>query len=163
MIYKYILGLGSNIEPRLGYLKKACDDLRTVGKISGKSSIYQTQAWGNVNQSDFYNAVIEFKTKLAPRELLNELNKIENNLGRTSQIHWGPREIDIDILFCRNYSFKESDLQIPHSEFSNRRFVLEPMVELDQFFPVEGTRRTISDFLNACQDDLNVKKLTLKW
>ncbi len=132
MTYKYFLSLGSNIEPCLLYLNKACVSLNSIGNILQKSSIYKTQAWGERNQPDFLNAVIEFCTDLAPNDLLKNIKRIENSIGRTSSVRWGPREIDIDIILCRECALDGADLQIPHKKFAERRFVLAPLAEIEK-------------------------------
>jgi 2-amino-4-hydroxy-6-hydroxymethyldihydropteridine diphosphokinase len=163
MIYKYYLGLGSNIEPRLEYLIKACKQLTSGGKILKKSSLYQTEAWGEKDQEYFINAVIEFESALEPQNLLNEIKNIEKLLGRQQRTKWGPREIDIDILFCYNTAVDQTGLQIPHSRFRERRFVLEPMSELNSKFIVTPGGQTISYFLDSCPDQSYIKKLKAKW
>jgi len=163
MIYNYILSLGSNIEPREDYLVKASKKLKTIGKIIKKSSIYETEAWGNKYQSNFYNAIINFESILDPRKLLQSLKKIERFLGRKKSILWGPREIDIDIIFCQNYTLDEPDLKIPHPEFAARRFVLEPMVEIDNNYLLSDSNKSITDFLTVCKDQSTIHKLDISW
>ena len=163
MTYKFFLGLGSNIEPRIEYMKKACTELLKTGKIVKKSSIYNTQPWGYRTQADFYNAVIEFDTSLEPKALFKKIKSIEKKIGRSNKLHWGPREIDIDIIFCRNCIVSEPELYIPHREFSERRFVLEPMVEINRNFVVTNTNKTVLDFLNECIDHSQIQKLSINW
>jgi 2-amino-4-hydroxy-6-hydroxymethyldihydropteridine diphosphokinase len=163
MIYNYILGLGSNIEPRKDYLVKAISELSSIGTIEKKSSIYETEAWGNKNQSNFYNAIINFKTTLKPRTLLQSIKRIEKIIGRSKTFHWGPREIDIDIIFCQDHTLDDCDLKIPHPEFSNRRFILEPMIELGQDIALFEFDEAIRDILNMCDDQSNIHKLDIIW
>jgi len=163
MTLKYYLSLGSNIEPRLEYLQKACDKLISFGQISKVSSLYETEAWGNTNQDNFYNVMIEYNSILRPRRLLTELKTIEKNIGRNSVNHWSAREIDIDIIFCQNYCIDEPDLQIPHTEFSRRRFILVPMKEINRNFLIPDTKLTITDYLDACQDLSRIHKLAINW
>ena len=103
MNYNYILSLGSNIEPRHEYLVKASTALNSIGNIIKKSSIYETEAWGNKNQPKYYNAIINFESLLPPRKLLQAIKEIENSIGRKKTSKWGPREIDIDIIIIKNY------------------------------------------------------------
>ena len=163
MTYNYILSLGSNIEPRWDYLIKALKELKSIGKILKKSSIYETEAWGNKEQSNFYNAVINLESNLAPKELLQTLKSIEKSIGRKKSLHWGPREIDIDIIFCKDYTLHEPDLKIPHPEFASRRFVLEPIVEVDKDYLLSDSKKSISDLLTACEDQSSIYKLELIW
>ena len=163
MTYKFFLGLGSNIEPRIDYIRKACTELLTIGKIIKKSSIYNTQPWGYSKQGDFYNAVIEFDTSFEPKTLLKKIKAIEKKIGRSNVLHWGPREIDIDIVFCQNCVVTEPDLYIPHRDFSERRFILEPMAEINKNFLVTNTNKTVFDFLNECIDHSQIQKLSINW
>jgi 2-amino-4-hydroxy-6-hydroxymethyldihydropteridine diphosphokinase len=163
MIYKYYLGLGSNIEPRLHFLKTAVEKLKEHGQISQKSSIFLTEPWAIENQLDYYNAVIEYLTPLTPRQLLSVIKKLEKEVGRTDRYHWGPREIDIDILLSDTFYIDEPGLHIPHKMFHQRRFVLEPMSEMHGNFVAAGSHKTIIDYLRGCQDSSEVKKLNLSW
>jgi 2-amino-4-hydroxy-6-hydroxymethyldihydropteridine diphosphokinase len=163
MNYNYILGLGSNIEPRLDYLSNAISELSNIGSIEKKSSIYETEAWGNKNQSYFYNAIIKFKSSLDPRTLLSKIKQIEKHMGRKESVHWGPREIDIDIIFCDDHACNEFDLKIPHPEFSERRFILEPLVEIDADYSYYNSTKSINEILTNCKDQSNIYKLDLIW
>jgi len=163
MIYNYILSLGSNIEPRENYLILAADKLNSIGKILKKSSIYETEPWGHRNQSKFYNAILKYESILSPRKLLKALKKIEISLGRKKYFRWGPREIDIDIIFCQDYTLNEPDLIIPHPDFATRRFVLEPMLEVDKNYSLTGSNKSITDYLTACADQSSIHKLDLRW
>jgi len=163
MDYKYILGLGSNIEPRQDYLTNAISELSSVGTIIKKSSIYETEAWGNKNQSNFYNAIVKYESSLAPKSLLREIKNIEKVVGRKNTFHWGPREIDIDIIFCQDYTLDEPDLILPHPGFTERRFVLEPMCEIDRDYFFCDLNKTTNDFLTMCKDQSSIYKLDLIW
>lgn len=155
--------MGSNIEPRGDYLTKAADKLNSIGKIIKKSSIYETEAWGYKNQSKFYNAILKYESLLSPRKLLRSLKSIEKSLGRNKSFKWGPREIDIDIIFCQEYTSDEPDLKIPHPEFATRRFVLEPMLEVDKDYILSDSNKSITDFLTSCEDQSGIYKLDLSW
>jgi len=163
MIYNYYLGLGSNIEPRLNFLQSALKKLAPYGRIRQKSSIYNTRAWGNTQQDDFYNASIEFDSPLNPHDLLAAIKKIEQEIGRRESGHWAPREIDIDILYCRNLTMREAELTIPHPLISERRFVLEPLTELEENLSIDETGIPIRDLLLSCQDFSPVSKLDIVW
>ena len=163
MTYKYFLSLGSNIEPCLLFLNKACVSLNSIGNILQKSSIYKTQAWGEKNQPDFLNAVIEFCTDLAPNDLLKNIKRIENSIGRTSSVRWGPREIDIDILFSDNIIINKQILKIPHVHFKNRNFVLVPMAELNGDYRPEKNGMSIKYFLNNKTDQSLVRQTNINW
>ena len=86
-----------------------------------------TSPYGGVEQPDFINGVVEIQTLLSPEELLNLLHRIENKHGRTRELRWGPRTLDLDILFYDDLVLDSSDLTIPHRDLQNRDFVLVPL------------------------------------
>ncbi len=126
------LGLGSNIEPKVEYLKKAAQKLAAEPEIilEKTSSLYLTKAYGYQDQADFINSVVYLKTSLKPEKLLKTVLKIESDLGRVRSKKWGPRTIDIDILFYNNLKYESQDLIIPHPEIKKRAFVLIPLIEI---------------------------------
>ncbi|WP_114457785.1 2-amino-4-hydroxy-6-hydroxymethyldihydropteridine diphosphokinase [Halanaerobium sp. MA284_MarDTE_T2] len=126
------LGLGSNIDPRKSYLKKAVLEINRLPqtKVTKKSSIYETKAVGYKDQDDFLNAVIKLESRLSPENLLKKLLKIEKKLGRIRTKKWGPRTIDIDILLYGDKKYKSENLKIPHSRMTERAFVLIPLAEI---------------------------------
>ena len=109
-----------------------------VGPILQKSSLYQTAAWGLTDQADFINQVILLQTSLKPHEILNEIQAIEKEQGRERLITWGPRTLDLDILFIDQEIIQESDLQVPHPHIQDRKFILIPLHEIaaDWIHPV---------------------------
>jgi 2-amino-4-hydroxy-6-hydroxymethyldihydropteridine diphosphokinase len=163
MNYNYILSLGSNIEPRYDHLVRAISKLSSIGNIVKKSSIYETEAWGDKNQSNYYNAIIKFNSSLPARALLESVKKIEKSIGRQLTYRWGPREIDIDIIFCQDHTLNDSDLKIPHPEFTKRKFILEPIWEIDKDYSQADSDKTITDFLSKCKDQSIINKLDLSW
>lgn len=163
MIIKYYLGLGSNIDPRDTYLTRACDQLGKHGRIVKRSAIYRTSPWGEGNQPDFYNAVIEFETTLAAQPLLAAVKQIETQLGRLPAKRWGPRIIDIDILFSPDITINETTLRIPHGELLNRRFVLVPMAEIAATFRIGQDGKSVAEYLDACPDQSEIEKLEINW
>lgn len=126
------LGLGSNIEPKVEYLKNAVKKLvqETEIILEKTSSLYLTKAYGYEDQADFINAVVYLRTSLDPEKLLQTVLKIESDLGRVRTKKWGPRTIDIDILFYNNLKYQSQDLVIPHPEIKKRAFVLIPLIEI---------------------------------
>ena len=109
-----------------------------VGPILQKSSLYQTAAWGFTDQADFINQVILLQTSLKPHEILNEIQAIEKEQGRKRLITWGPRTLDLDILFIEQEIIQESELQVPHPHIQDRKFILIPLHEIaaDWIHPV---------------------------
>ena len=155
----YIL-TGGNLGDRLANLQKAKECLgEETGSIVSSSSIYETEAWGNNDQPDFYNQVHIIITKLSAEEMMGKILKIEEEMGRVRTFKNASRTIDIDILFFNDDVINKKDLIIPHPEINNRRFVLIPLDELspELVHPVSG--KTIDDLLSTCKDTLSVKPL----
>jgi 2-amino-4-hydroxy-6-hydroxymethyldihydropteridine diphosphokinase len=147
----YLL-LGSNLGDRKANLLQAQNSIRHFGTILTTSSLYQTQAWGNTQQPDFLNQVIQISYKKSPHQLLTEVLGIENEIGRQRTEKWGPRIIDIDILFFGSVTLAEKNLTIPHPEIAKRRFTLFPLVEIapDFIHPVLG--KNCVHLLEECTD-----------
>ena len=132
-----ILGLGSNVGDRLTNLQAAVNfiDLR-VGRVGTISSVWQTSPVYVINQDPFFNAVIDVDTTLTPADLLTACKEIEREVGRVMRNRWGPREIDIDVLAMVDDEGKiiqvnTPSLQLPHPRMGERRFVIEPLREVD--------------------------------
>jgi 2-amino-4-hydroxy-6-hydroxymethyldihydropteridine diphosphokinase len=122
--------------------------------------LYQTASWGNLDQPDFINQVIELKTSLSPADLLKAILKIENVLGRQRLKKWGSRTIDIDILLYEDQIVNTADLVIPHPYLSVRRFSLMPLSEIAPNLVHPISRKNITELLNELTDNLFVKKLS---
>ena len=155
----YLL-LGSNIGDRRKHLNDALWAIETrAGVIRGRSSVYETAAWGKTNQATFYNQAIRITTFLSPAELLTTLQLIEKSMGRERKEKWGERVIDIDILFFGDQVIDTPDLKIPHPELQNRRFALIPMSEIADDLIHPKMYQTIHELLKNCSDTLAVKKI----
>lgn len=129
------IALGSNIGEREKYIEKAILEIeKRVGRVLKKSTIIETEPYGYTDQDSFLNLVIEVDTELSPRRLLEELLKIELELDRVRIINWGPRTIDLDIIYYGDEIVDEEDLQIPHVDLYNREFVLKPLEEIASDF-----------------------------
>ncbi len=148
------LGLGSNVGDRLLNLNKAIELLSEKIQILKKSKIYISKAVGYTDQPDFYNMVLYGKTDLSPEELFNFIKDVEKNAGRVYRFHWGPREIDIDILFYNDLVYKSDKLNIPHPRLHERDFVLSPLIELNPklFHPVLNKR--VSDLKELMENSV---------
>lgn len=129
---KCYIGIGSNLGDRQSNIDKAIDSLKKNVNIKFKrsSSIYETEPVSNIPQGRFLNGVLEIETTLSPRELLKELNKIEERLGRRRTLKDSPRTMDLDILYYGDDNINEPDLVIPHSMIGEREFVLRGLREL---------------------------------
>ncbi len=144
---RVFLGLGTNMGDRQQNLTDAIDAIAKKMEILRRSSVYETKAWGYTEQADFLNMVVEARTELKPLALLNFLKRTESELGRVENFRYGPRVIDIDILFYEDLVRNTPRLQIPHPQLHERAFVLVPMVELaaDLVHPV--LKRSMSELL----------------
>jgi 2-amino-4-hydroxy-6-hydroxymethyldihydropteridine diphosphokinase len=127
------LGLGSNLGDRMANIRNAINLLETTKKIKlmAASSLYEGEPIGVANQTDFINCVIKAKTELDPHSLLKLIKSVEQEMGRKPNSHLRPRPIDIDILLYDDIDLESLDLRIPHSRLTSRRFVLEPILEID--------------------------------
>ncbi|QOI97780.1 MAG: 2-amino-4-hydroxy-6-hydroxymethyldihydropteridine diphosphokinase [Flammeovirgaceae bacterium] len=159
---KAYLLLGSNLGNRLINLENARQHIsRQVGPIVTASSVYETAPWGNENQGMFYNQVVEINTTLQPRVLLANTLVIETVLGRIrSNDKFGPRVIDIDLLFYNDEILNTPELTLPHPALQSRRFTLEPLNEIapDFMHPVIG--KSVNQLLAECTDNLPVTRIT---
>ncbi len=148
------LGLGSNVGDREAQLRRACELLEDHGvRIVRRSSLYETEPQGEiVDQPDFLNACVEIETDLGPEELLNACKVVERELGRmVAGPRHGPRPIDVDVLLLGDVEHQSERLTLPHRDVLTRRFVLEPLLELDPELALpDGTRLT--DALEALRD-----------
>jgi len=126
------VALGTNIEPRNEFITDALKRIENHPSITitKQSSIYETAPVGYTDQADFLNMVIELNTELSSLELLDSFQDIENKLGRTREIRFGPRTIDLDILLYNQESSKMNRLIIPHPRMHERAFVLVPLHEI---------------------------------
>lgn len=148
------LGLGSNEGDRLGNLRAARDALGGRGvEVLAASSVYETAPQGEItDQADFLNACLRVRTALGPEELLDASKAVERELGRApAGVRHGPRPIDVDVLLLGDLEFSSERLSLPHPEITSRRFVLEPLLELDPELALpDGTR--LAERLDSVRD-----------
>ena len=151
--HRVFIALGSNRGDKKKNCQQALERLTEDpdNRILRQSSWYLTQPVGLDDPEWFINGVFLLETGQAPRELLETLLKIENRLGRERTIKWGPRTIDLDILFYDDRVIQEVDLVIPHSELEKRRFVLDPLSEIapDLIHPI--IKKTITELKEALE------------
>lgn len=147
------IGIGSN----LGKREKNCEVAiclleKNSLEITERSSMIETEPWGITEQPKFINLAIKAKTDLGPGELLELLKKIESKAGRQPGTRWGPRAIDLDILFYDDLIFKTEDIEIPHPGIAEREFVLKPLAEIaqDKIHPV--LQKSIKMLLDEIQE-----------
>ncbi|MFN0035987.1 MAG: 2-amino-4-hydroxy-6-hydroxymethyldihydropteridine diphosphokinase [Saprospiraceae bacterium] len=160
---KYInayLCLGSNVGNRAANLRSAIGLIeKNVGKIVKKSHIYETQPWGKTDQDLFLNQVVMVNTTLDPRDILDRISRAERELGREQKEKWGPRIIDIDILFYGKRIVRDKGLEIPHPELHKRAFVLVPMMEIAPDFEHPVLEKQIDELYMNCEDQSDVVML----
>lgn len=138
------VAVGSNLGDSYELIDAAKDKLTEKEEVEliKESSLITTKPYGGVEQPDFVNGLWKIRTVYEPFELLDELNKIEALLGRQRLVHWGPRTIDLDIIYYDDLVVDTKRLTVPHIDMANRTFVLEPLNEVDPYVrhPLNGLR-----------------------
>jgi 2-amino-4-hydroxy-6-hydroxymethyldihydropteridine diphosphokinase len=152
---RVFLGLGSNRGNRLRYLAEAVQKIDSHNQITivKQSSIYETSPFGNKDQLDFLNCVVEIHTDLSLIELFTLVKDTEKELGRKENVRWGPREIDIDILLYGDHIVENKFVSIPHKGIKERDFVLAPLIELDEKLKLPGEKILLKEYLNRIQEN----------
>ncbi|MFC6180958.1 2-amino-4-hydroxy-6-hydroxymethyldihydropteridine diphosphokinase [Lactiplantibacillus daowaiensis] len=153
------LSIGSNIHPRVKNIETALTQLKTWPAITvvAISNWYETEPWGKRDQANFYNVSVALTTTLTPAALLTVLHQIEQGLHRQRLVHWGPRTIDLDIIFWGARKLDTATLQVPHPHASERNFVLLPTAEIAADDPIVGPQ--VQTMLAANQDSSWIKKV----
>jgi 2-amino-4-hydroxy-6-hydroxymethyldihydropteridine diphosphokinase len=155
---KVFLLIGGNMGDRLQNLHQAIDLLAaTCGPVTQQSAVYETAAWGITDQPAFLNQALALTTELTAQELITTVLSVEEQMGRRRLEKFGPRIIDIDILFFNDVIMDEPNLTIPHPQLQNRRFVLAPMEEIAPELVHPVFHKTIEQLLKECKDELGVK------
>jgi 2-amino-4-hydroxy-6-hydroxymethyldihydropteridine diphosphokinase len=157
------IGIGSNLGKREENCERAISFLINNGiTIIKKSSLINTEPWGFEDQPAFVNMAVSAETDLTPDKLLTLIKEIEVNMGRTATVHWGPRIIDLDILFYDNLVFASPDLSIPHPQIEERDFVLKPLEEIapDLVHPVlkKSMKELLANYLSRRDHSRNNEK-----
>lgn len=147
--HKVYLSIGSNLGDRRMHLAAAVQMLAAQPDVWVKqqSPIYETAPYGPVSQPAFLNGCLEIETLRTPEELLVLLHKIEAELGRTREIHWGPRTLDLDILMYDQKVIDTPDLHIPHLDMQNREFVLKPLSDIAGYIRHPYLNLTVNEML----------------
>jgi 2-amino-4-hydroxy-6-hydroxymethyldihydropteridine diphosphokinase len=155
------IGIGSNLGDKLHHCEKTISEILKIDrhKLLAKSSLFKTQPIGYTSQNWFVNGVIKIETDLEAPELLRTLKTTESQLGRTETFRWGPRTIDLDILFFDDIEIHTEELQIPHPLIQDRQFVLIPLAEIDQNFIHPVLKKTVQELLNNFKEDQGVERL----
>lgn len=154
------VGIGSNLGDREFLIRNAVEGLRAIPRtaVLRVSSLYDTDPVGEVEQPQFLNAVAWLETELLPRELLWHLLLIEKRMGRVRTQKWGPRSIDLDLLFHGDTMLDEPDLKVPHPEAHRRAFVLHPLHELDPDFVHPQSKEPIRKMIRRLDPTPAVRK-----
>ena len=162
---KALIGLGSNLGDREFLIRRAIEALRALPRtfVVRVSSLYDTDPVGEVEQPAFLNAVAWLETELEPRELLWQMLLIENRMGRVRHQRWGPRPIDLDLLFHGRRIVDEPDLKVPHPEVARRAFVLVPLAEIDPEFVHPVTGESVRKMLKCLDPNPPVRKAGRFW
>jgi len=157
---------GSNMGDRLYYIREATHRLQEYKdqKLLRVSILYGSEPWGNKDQPDYLNCVLEIETDCEPFDLLDRLKYIEKFVGRRSRSgNWPPREIDLDILLYRTLIIKNQRLIIPHKYLVSRRFMLQPLHELVPHLELPGYGISVSQALQQCPDQGRVEVYLTSW
>ncbi len=159
MTQHLFLSLGGNLGNTREIFEGAYPHIeKKIGKIAVYSSIYQTEAWGPIPQADFLNQVLLVSTSLKPEACLTELLEIERQFGRERKERWGPRTLDLDILFYGDVIIAASDLSIPHPRIAERKFILTPLAEIAPLFEDPIAKKSMVTLLKECTDESQVNR-----
>ena len=154
-----VLSLGSNVGDRLNYLTLSKTAIQNyIGSIQFSSNIYETEPWGIDNQDSYLNQVVAVQTNQTPNDLLDNIHLIEGELGRIRRVHYGPRTIDIDILYYGERIIDIENLKIPHPHIQKRRFILVPLSEILPQIQHPLLKKTNQELLDMVKDEGKVTK-----
>jgi 2-amino-4-hydroxy-6-hydroxymethyldihydropteridine diphosphokinase len=155
------IALGSNVGDKLLQCRKAISEILKIDRhrLLARSSFYKTQPLGYTIQDWFVNGVIKLETELEAHELLRFLGTLESRLGRQETFRWGPRSIDLDLLFFDDEQIRSEELVLPHPLLHERQFVLVPLAEIDPHLVHPVLRQTIRELLTQLKEDQGVEKL----
>lgn len=154
---KVFLLIGGNMGDRLQNLHQAISLLSAaVGPVIQQSAVYETAAWGKTDQPAFLNQALLLSSRLSAQELIVTVLSVEEQMGRHRTEKFGPRVIDIDIMFYNEDVINEPHLTIPHPQMQNRRFALVPLNELAPQMVHPVLNKTLEELLLECKDELPV-------
>lgn len=158
-----VLIIGGNLGNRQQNMLEAQQKLiKVFGNPLIKSRVYETGAWGGKSSGNYLNQVLAFEVELNPQAILRSIQQIENDMGRTREVKWGDRIMDIDVLFLSDKVIKGANLQIPHPYIQDRRFVLKPLTDTLPDFIHPILNKSMKELLKDCLDDSKVQIYTEK-
>ena len=147
-MHNVFIAIGTNLGDKEENIRQSIKKMEQNNiHIIKKSNVYKTMPYGYKNQPVFLNCVVQAETMLSPEELLYVLLSIEKQMGRKRKIHWGPRIIDLDIIFYDNLIINSSNLKIPHPDMQNREFVLKPLCDIAPNFVHPVLHKTVKELL----------------
>ena len=151
--HEVYLSVGSNMGDKEAYIRNAASELdkHPLIRVEKVSTLITTKPYGGVEQDDFVNGAIKIKTVLAPEQLLDELHIIEAAADRKRELRWGPRTLDLDIVFYDKLVYESDRLIIPHVDMANREFVLKPMAEIAPNLRHPILHKTVAELLQTLQ------------
>ena len=160
------LGLGGNLADPLYQFRRAREQLADHPDIELRSSspLYRTPPVGGPQgQPDYLNAVLEVGTELSPEELLQLCQRLETHAGRTRELHWGPRTLDIDLLFFADLTCSEKRLTLPHPRLHQRHFVLLPLNDLAPQLQHPLLEKSVAQLLTALPPAEGISRICETW
>jgi 2-amino-4-hydroxy-6-hydroxymethyldihydropteridine diphosphokinase len=125
-----VVGMGSNVGDRIANLREAVLRVARFATVAGRSRVYETAPVGGPPQATFLNAAILVETELGPLALLDGLQRVERELGRTRDVRWGPRTLDLDVLWIEGVTVQDPRLEVPHPRLASRAFALAPLLDV---------------------------------
>ena len=155
------IGIGSNVGDKARQCEQGISEIQKLDRhrLLARSSLYKTQPIGYTEQDWFINLVIKIETEMDAPALLSSLKEIESRLGRVETLRWGPRTIDLDILFFNDHQIQTDELTVPHPLIQDRQFVLVPLAEIDPNLTHPVLKKTVKELLEGLPEDQGVERL----
>ena len=155
------IGIGSNVGDKAYQCEQGISEIQKLDRhrLLARSSLYKTQPIGYTEQDWFINLVIKIETEMDAPALLSSLKEIESRLGRVETLRWGPRTIDLDILFFNDHQIQTDELTVPHPLIQDRQFVLVPLAEIDPNLTHPVLKKTVKELLERLKEDRGVERL----
>ena len=153
------IGIGANLGSVRENFAHAVRSIEKCARLVAVSSLYESEPVGLEDQPKFTNAVVKVETELSPFELLDRLKAIEKDIGRKKTVRWGPRVIDLDIIFYEDFVINTDSLVIPHPRAHERRFVLEPLLEIEPSAWHPAKNMSVRDICSELADSQVISKM----